>query len=57
MKNRYGLTKEQQQLMKSYNIIDLFSTWFLTKKQKAKLQKISDEIKEFNKIAEERKNH
>jgi hypothetical protein len=57
MKNRYGLTKEQQQLMKSYNIIDLFNTWFLTKKQKAKLQKISDEIKEFNKIAEERKNH
>lgn len=41
--------------MKSYNLIDLFTSWFLTKKQKAKLQKIADETKEFQKIAKERK--
>lgn len=55
MKDDPRLTDKERHLIKSYGIIDLFTSWFLTKKQRAKLQKIVDETKEFKKIAAEKK--
>lgn len=55
MKDDHRLTDKERHVIKTYNIIDLFASWFLTKKQRAKLQKIADETKEFKKIAADRK--
>ena len=55
MKDQHYLTEKQKAVIKTYNIIDLFASWFMTKKQRAKLQKIADETKEFKKVVAERK--
>ena len=55
MKDDQPLTNKQRHVIRTYNIIDLFTSWVLTKKRRAKLQKIVDETKEFKKIAAEKK--
>ena len=55
MKDDQRLTDKERHVIRTYNIIDLFTSWFLTKKQRAKLQKIIDETKELKKIAAARK--
>lgn len=55
MKDDPNLTGKQRHVIRTYNIIDLFSSWVLTKKRRAKLQKIVDETKEFKKTAAEKK--
>lgn len=55
MKDDHRLTDKQRHFIRTYTIIDLFTSWVLTKKRRAKLQKIVDETKEFKKIAAEKK--
>lgn len=54
MTENHGLTDKELRLIKSYNIIDLLGDWFLTKKQKAKIQEKADKINERRRMKREK---
>ena len=54
MTENHGLTDKELRLIKSYNIVDLFGDWFLTKKQKAKIQEKADKINEQRRMKREK---